>query len=143
MQPLRLTALCSICFAQVSAVEKIDGQSVLLHKNCAVHGEHSSLLATDSSYWGDVWAESTADIVHAAKTQRRPLMLFVEVIDECDLECTTCIAGSLVGAGNARDPDSLVQRIAAIASPDLISHEAQPSPQNRRRSRRQQLHMLR
>ena len=44
------------------------------------------------------------------------MMVFLEVIDECDLGCRTCIAGSLAGAGNARDPDQLVSRVAAYVA---------------------------
>lgn len=41
-------------------------------------------------------------------------MVFLEVIDECDLACKTCIAGSLVGAGNARARLELQSRLRGV-----------------------------
>jgi 7,8-dihydro-6-hydroxymethylpterin dimethyltransferase len=43
-------------------------------------------------------------------------MLILEIIDECDLSCPTCIAASTVGSGNARPRAQLIERIARLTS---------------------------
>ena len=44
-----------------------------------------------------------------------PFMIFIEVIDECDLACPTCIAASMPGSGNARSCTDLVSRVSRFA----------------------------
>lgn len=108
-----MQALCSYCKAMVSAQYVWRESTLLLEKECAAHGIHAARVATERAYWAEV--ERTAAEAGAVLVRRPPLMCFVEVIDECDLECTTCIAGSLRGAGNPRDPRALVDRVSALA----------------------------
>jgi 7,8-dihydro-6-hydroxymethylpterin dimethyltransferase len=107
-------ALCNVCRERVPAEVHTEGESVYLKKACPAHGEHRSLIATDASYWSLV--EETWRAAGRAKSCSldRPLMVFLEVIDECDLACKTCIAGSLVGAGNARSRLELQSRLRRV-----------------------------
>lgn len=116
MEEKTVQALCSLCRAIVPARYVWADSLLILEKECPIHGKHAARVTTEKDYWAEV--ERVSASVSRAKTnfKRRPLMLFVEVIDECDLECKTCIAGSLRGAGNPRSPSALVHHVSSLAN---------------------------
>jgi 7,8-dihydro-6-hydroxymethylpterin dimethyltransferase len=115
MDASTLTGLCGECAEPVPAHYAWIGDDLFLEKNCGVHGLHRTLVSTDRSYQAQV--ELTADLLseRLARTADRPLMIFLEIIDECDLACKTCIAGSLPNTGNARNPADVIARVRAYA----------------------------
>jgi 7,8-dihydro-6-hydroxymethylpterin dimethyltransferase len=108
-------ALCTACGARVPAAQVWERASLYLEKDCPLHGTHRSLIATDHAYWSNVEATFLAKADQYTRSHQNPLMVFVEVIDACDFECTTCIAGSMAISGNTRDPGQLIERVRRIA----------------------------
>lgn len=97
-------ALCSQCGKLVACNIRESGGKVYLSKLCNEHGLEEVVLSTDSAYWHvacDVRAH-TSPQGNLANSRAIPYMVIVEIVDECDLECPTCIAGSLLGGGNFR-----------------------------------------
>lgn len=111
MKTSTLNALCIECRQKVPAEYRWISEQLFLEKTCATHGVQRTLISRDKAYQEQI--EKLSATVNPSCT---PMMVFLEVIDECDLGCRTCIAGSLAGAGNARDPDQLVSRVAAYVA---------------------------
>ena len=104
---------CLACEAPVPATLTWNGDSQgFLVKSCPIHGVSTALISTDREYTKSV-ENSWQKTQESADASSPPLMIFLEIIDECDLACSTCIAGSMKGLGNARAVTEIDQRLRA------------------------------
>src|SRR5215203_4079551 len=113
-------SLCEVCLKLVPAKVIFDQGRVLYEKFCVEHGVQRALVSTNIPYY--LWSKEVA---------RRPTMLpestekevsrgcpydcglckdheqhtcaaIIEILDDCNMRCPTCIAGSFPGAGNRK-----------------------------------------
>ncbi len=110
-----VSSICSYCYEPVIGEYEEVGQSIYLKKVCRQHGTQRVLVSNDIAYSKEV-AKSRALFAGRLNGRRTPLMAFLEVIDECDLACPTCIAGSTPGMGNARSKEHLVEVVRKYVS---------------------------
>ena len=114
MQPTELDlldlALCEVCGA-IGSAYTVDAESrINLCVNCNAHDENVRILESNRDYFAmqDVAAARLSSVETRVVTlsgidfhiNRIPKAVVLELTDDCDLTCRTCIAGSFSGAGN-------------------------------------------
>ncbi len=110
------TALCNDCLGDVPYVIRITEEGVALEKTCTAHGVQHTVLSTDTQYWKRCEKERAKRAIAGARdgAVELPHMVIVEALDECDVECPTCLSSSVPGSGNFRSPSELVERIGRL-----------------------------
>ena len=109
MSPNRVWSICGQCEQRVPVQIEL-GESALLVRTCPTHGMERLLLEADLDYFGmQVATRAAAGLVDTRQVsfrgqrfdiRRNPQALVLELTDDCDMTCSTCIAGSHEGAGN-------------------------------------------
>jgi len=107
-------AICDKCSAEIPCNQLSQGTNVYLQKTCSIHGSQQTILSTDGDYWQLCCEKRKQNDLGVS--QESVHMLILEVIDECDLSCPTCIAASTVGSGNARPRTVLISRVERLVS---------------------------
>ncbi|MHB8380512.1 MAG: radical SAM protein [Acidimicrobiales bacterium] len=103
-------ALCEVC-GTIGTAYTVDSESrINLCVNCNAHGENVRILESNRDYFTmqDAAAARLSTIETRVVTlsgidfhvNRTPKVVVLELTDDCDLTCSTCIAGSFSGAGN-------------------------------------------
>ncbi len=132
------TSLCAECLALVPAKIVIESEDVFYVKQCAVHGVQRALISTDVSYY----LRCRAALVPAARPlayraevkkgcpfdcglcnvhEQHSCMAIVEVVDDCNMRCPTCIAGSFPGAGQIKTLDAIGHMLDAIVTAEGLA----------------------
>ena len=140
----RTTSRCPLCHAPCPAsVVKRDGK-VYLERECAVHGEFSACIASDSRfYWLALGDEKNREASccsggsccsangetagtlgkNAAGRGENPIetlstcLALIEIVNSCNLACPTCYADSPVGVGLKVDAvplDEIKSRVQGV-----------------------------
>lgn len=124
-------ALCNECLQCIPfKVMKRDGK-VYLEKVCSLHGKQETLLSTEEDYFVRARSQPLAQTNFIADTEvvlgcpydcglcksheQDPCMIIIEALDECNLHCPTCIAGSKPGAGRIRSCEDILSRVGTIS----------------------------
>ena len=124
------SARWSICIEcrQLTTVEYrvLDG-IVVQDRECPIHGRRTIAFERDVDYFEAAVAsacdEGAAEVVYLGPNRtairKDPPACVLELTDDCDVTCATCIVGSFEGAGNERAYSELESalRRAAAASP--------------------------
>ena len=105
-------AVCPKCRAlSDSSFARLDDHGWHIHRQCKEHGSVSTLLDVNGIYFREVLAALqplSADTACHARCEtcaRHPVQLqaaIMELLDECDTTCRTCVASSAPGLGNVR-----------------------------------------
>lgn len=104
-----MQALCLRCSKPSDAVYETRGTGVHLVRTCAYCGLTDAMVSRDVAFFGRI-----VDSARAAMPGARGLI--AELLDGCNIECPTCIAGSGILAGNVRDADAVQTRISQLAA---------------------------
>lgn len=122
-------ALCELCLALVPSRTRLRGGRILLEKSCPDHGVNSVELSRDPRYYRRAERQAAAarplQVGRVASlgcpldcgtcTQHRSPVAtaIVEIIDDCDMRCPTCIAGSFPGAGRIKSRSDVERMVEA------------------------------
>lgn len=135
------TSLCEECLRLIPAKIILQNGSVYYLKFCPEHKYQRTLISTDISYFRRCKEKLTPSYLPSEfKTpiaigcpfdcglcpdhEQHTAMGIVEILDECNLKCPTCIAASHPGAGNIRTIDEVDRMLETLVkhetSPDLV-----------------------
>lgn len=120
------TSLCETCVQLVPAKIIFEAGNVYFLKHCATHGTTKTLVSTDIPYYlrcrEAVAAYSPTnfrrefdrgcpyDCGLCADHEQHSCAAIIEIIDDCNMTCPTCIASSYPGAGNQKSL-TLIERM--------------------------------
>jgi len=118
-------SVCDHCLRPTIATLSFDASEIVVTKSCSndppcIAGQQTcSLISSDADYYFKTWISSPGTIPSQGLSG-----LVIEVTDDCNLRCPTCIAGSEPGAGNTKDLSLIRQMIhsAELCSrkPDML-----------------------
>ncbi len=131
------TSLCEKCLKLVPAKIVEEAEYIYYEKYCAEHGELKTLISTDAEYWKQSRAVGViSHRPHSAKHQivlgcpfdcglctdheQRTAMGVVEILDECNLRCPTCIAASHPGAGKLKSLDVIEKMLDVLVESEGV-----------------------
>lgn len=135
------TSLCEECLRPVETKIIIEDNKVFYIKHCPDHNEQKTLISTDFSYYKQCRETGTVsnkpptvkykidkgcpyDCGLCSDHEQRTAMGIVEILDECNLSCPTCIAASHPGAGKVKSVAEVEKMIdtlvAAEKEPELL-----------------------
>ncbi|WP_299676212.1 radical SAM protein [uncultured Dokdonia sp.] len=129
------TSLCEECLKPVEAKIIFENNEVFYLKYCLEHKYQKTLISTDIEYFkrSRNVAEKTRRPIKISHTiekgcpydcglceshEQHTAMGIVEILDECNLKCPTCIAASFPGAGNIKSISTIERMVDT-----LIKHE--------------------
>lgn len=101
-------ALCRTCHALAPAVYEVDGNAVRLTRSCPEHGPSSSIVSSDGTSFHRAY-----DLAMRRSGTPPARGLIVDLLDDCNIRCATCIAGSGPGGANVRSIDSIARALGA------------------------------
>jgi uncharacterized radical SAM superfamily Fe-S cluster-containing enzyme len=117
--------VCEHCLAPITGTLYTTATRVFLKKHCAKCGENEdngttrTLISSDPAYFLRSWIGA-----HAKSPPKGFSALVVEVTDDCNFRCPTCIASSEPGAGNTKRLSTIEKMISAAESsvrkPDIL-----------------------
>jgi uncharacterized radical SAM superfamily Fe-S cluster-containing enzyme len=135
------TSLCEECLSLVQAKIIFEGGNVFYLKHCLTHGFQKTLISTDIEYY-KLCRESVGpsfppesfnykidkgcpyDCGLCEAHEQHSCMAIIEIIDDCNMHCPTCIAGSFPGAGNRRTMEEVELMLDTIVEregyPDVV-----------------------
>jgi len=134
-------SLCPDCLALVPAKIVFESGGVWYHKRCPEHGSSRVLVSTDIEYFkrcreylkpGDMPQRFQTRIAQGCPRdcglcpdhEQHSCLAIFEIIDECNLRCPVCFAGSAPGRGGMRsleEVESMLETLVASESePDLV-----------------------
>ena len=136
-------SMCEIddCLKLIPTKIIIQDNNVFYLKYCSAHGYQKTLISTDVEYY-----KKCRDITTSSNRPKNPLravnkgcpydcglcseheqhsaMAIVEIIEECNLGCPTCIANSHIGAGKAKSLQTVQAMFETLLkyddNPDLV-----------------------
>lgn len=126
-------ALCNICGKKISASIVYKNENVFLVKTCEVHGKQKVLLSNDKAYFeradrvnlannlfmrGSMKENCPHDCGNCANHEQHSAMTIIEVTDNCNMECATCIATSSLGTNKHKDLHQILYIMDSV-----IAHE--------------------
>ncbi|RYD86200.1 MAG: radical SAM protein [Sphingobacteriales bacterium] len=131
-------SLCPECLKRVDAKIVFEEGKVYMLKNCADHGFHKVLIATDVAYYKNIRnynKPSEMPLQFNTKThygcpydcglcvdhEQHGCLTIVEVTDRCNLSCPTCYAGSSPYNGRHRTLEE-IERMLDI----IVANEGEP-----------------
>ncbi|MGK2855982.1 MAG: radical SAM protein [Thermoanaerobaculia bacterium] len=127
------TSLCEQCLRLVPTRVLFANKHVFYQKTCGEHGEQLTLVSTDQEYY----LRARAAIRQPARPQQlattvtngcpydcglckehdqHTAMGIIEVTDDCNLRCPTCIAGSFPGAGNYKSLATIERMLDSLVA---------------------------
>lgn len=120
-----LESICGDCLSVIPASLASDRRGALLIRTCATHGEQELLLEVDQSFFElQLRTQRLAPAGPLARTVSYPqgdfriehpaAAVVLEITDDCNETCSTCIAGSFSGAGNYRTPRELRAELKTV-----------------------------
>ena len=135
-------ALCTTCLKRVPAEVRIEGENVILVKQCDQHGVERVLLADDALYWRAARERFTKP-AQAPKRRNTPIqfgcpydcgicahheqhacLAIVEICDACNLACPVCYAESGPTRQEYRSLDEIERMLDAVVAnegePDIV-----------------------
>lgn len=130
-----MESICGTCLSVVPAKLVSLRSGVYLQRSCARHGTERLLLESSGSFFDrqlSVQAAAPPGFTRRAHifpegrfvVQHPAAAVVLEITDDCNLTCSTCIAGSYEGAGNYKAPEQIrrmLQSVVAIQGvPDLV-----------------------
>lgn len=110
-----MEAKCVDCRHLVPAHYDFRGSDVFLVRLCGTCGDTETLVSTDASYFEKALA------IASTGAEVQPQGLIVELLDQCDIQCPTCIAGSGPLLRNLRDPDVIERKLQAVRDRQALS----------------------
>jgi len=134
-------SLCPECLELVPAKIVFESGKVWYHKRCPEHGPSRVLVSTDIDYFkrcreylkpGDMPQRFQTRIDQGCPRdcglcpdhEQHSCMAIFEIIDECNLRCPVCFAGSAPGRGGERSLEDVEAMLATLlaseAEPDLV-----------------------
>jgi len=110
-------------------------------KRCHEHGNQKTLISTDIDYYK--WCKDSVGPSYLPQVfqkefekgcpydcglcrdhEQHSCMAILEIIDDCNMRCPTCIAGSFPGAGNGKSIEEIERMLDTIVEsegqPDLV-----------------------
>lgn len=108
-----MDAKCVQCRRVVPAEYEERGSDVVLVRLCAECGVTESLVSTDAEFF------RKALNVALTRGEADPTGVIVELLDQCDIQCPTCIAGSSPFLRNLRDPSDVEQKLHRLRARSL------------------------
>lgn len=96
------------CLRIVPATYEIRAIGAYLVRECNECGKTETLVSTSPEYFRHV-LEMERDQIESY-----PSGMIIELLDKCDIQCPTCIAGSSPLLGNLRSPAVIDKRISSI-----------------------------
>ena len=134
-------SLCEECLNLIDTRIIVENSNVFYLKHCPTHKEQKTLISTDLAYYKKTRA-ATSLSYKPSKTkvsvdkgcpwdcglcvdhESRTAMGIIEILDECNLSCPTCIAASHPGAGKVKSLSQIEQMLDTLvkyeAEPDLV-----------------------
>jgi len=135
-------SLCEKCLLPIEAKIIFKDSSVFFLKTCPEHGQQETLVSTDIEYFKLAREEKSfsykrpfafnkiytsdcsQDCGICDQHEQHTCMAIVELLDECNMRCPTCIASSHPGAGNVRSYFELNEMLDTVVrmegSPDIV-----------------------
>lgn len=106
------TSLCPVCRGSVPAVVIERAGRVLMQKTCPAHGVFEVLISSDRKWYfdsvgagggccGDEHAGGCTPTSGGAVEHGSTCIALIEIVDDCNLTCPTCYAGSAPPAAGA------------------------------------------
>lgn len=135
------TSLCEECLELVPAKIIVKNNHVFYHKFCNTHGKQETLVSTDYDYYlsckntiSESYLPSKAkykvekncpfDCGLCEEHEQHTAMGIVEILDECNMECPTCIASSFPGAGKVKSLKQIEKMFDTLVeyegTPDIL-----------------------
>lgn len=108
-----MQALCLACRQPTSAAYEIRDDGVYLARTCSSCGNTEAKVTRDIEFFRLI-AESASTAHNAVRG------LIVELLDGCNIECPTCIAGSGLLAGNVRSASDLRSRVTGALATEAL-----------------------
>lgn len=117
-------SLCEECVSLVPTKIIFEDDKVFYLKRCPSHGSKKTLISTDVRYFvrtKNSFLESVipdtfqTEILHGcpfdcglcSEHEQHSCLAIIEIIDDCNMSCPTCIASSFPGAGNQKTLDEV------------------------------------
>lgn len=135
------TSLCEDCLQLVPTKIIFENGSVYYLKYCTTHKHHKTLISTDIEYYkqsrntyspsfppakchNKIEKNCPFDCGLCEDHEQHTAMGIIEILDECNLHCPTCIAGSHPGAGKIRTVEEVDRMlntlVASEGEPDIV-----------------------
>jgi len=112
----QIWGVCEVCGGHVPAFLELSADGARLATECSDHGSSRRVVERDPSYAASAQKVRAQDGAPTRRVQvgtldfevrERPSVVVVELNDDCDVTCKTCIAGSFEGAGNYKTLESI------------------------------------
>lgn len=136
----KTTSLCEECLKPIETNIFVEDNNVFYLKYCPVHKEQKTLISTDFSYYKQCREAKISnkptktkfkidkgcpyDCGLCSSHEQHTAMGIVEIIDECNLNCPTCLAASHPGAGKIKSIVEIEQMFDTLVEyeklPDLL-----------------------
>jgi 7,8-dihydro-6-hydroxymethylpterin dimethyltransferase len=134
-------SLCEICLELVPAKIILKDNQVYYHKYCTTHGNQETLISTDYNYFqlckntiSKSYLPSNVKLKADKKCpydcglceehEQHTAMGIVEILDECNMRCPTCIAASFPGAGKVKSLSQIEKMFDTLVeyegTPDIL-----------------------
>jgi uncharacterized radical SAM superfamily Fe-S cluster-containing enzyme len=134
-------SLCEECLALVETKIIFENKNVYYLKYCPIHKEHKTLVSTDYEYYKQCRENGVVsnkpykakyevnkgcpyDCGLCTEHEQHTAMGIVEILDECNLRCPTCISASHPGAGKIKSISEVEKMfdtlVAYETNPDLL-----------------------
>lgn len=118
------TSLCEECLCLVPAKIIFQDNKVFYLKHCPTHKEHKTLISTDIEYFkksreihypsnkpqkykNEIVNSCPNDCGLCSDHEQHTAMGIVEILDECNMQCPTCIGAFHPGAGKVKTLDQI------------------------------------
>jgi len=118
-------AICEFCLKPVAGTLYRDSKQIFLKKLCPACQQRRNttktptLISSDPAYFLKSWLGEKPSLQPQGLSS-----LIIEVTDDCNFECPTCIAGSKPGAGKTKRLSTIEKMIATAESssrkPDIL-----------------------
>lgn len=126
MRTIDTFGLCEFCLAIISVKIIINLNNVIIRKkctdqNCLGHTEYDTIISDDAAYF-----QSCFDLAFRNQRNKDSLfynMVFLELSNECDIKCSTCMANAGPGLGKIRDLNicnALIKQIEKSGFTEII-----------------------
>src|SRR6266404_3518576 len=135
------TSLCEVCLSLVPTKVLFEDGNIFYLKRCHEHGNQKTLISTDIDYYK--WCKDSVGPSYLPQVfqkefekgcpydcglcrdhEQHSCMAILEIIDDCNMRCPTCIAGSFPGAGNGKSIEEIERMLDTIVEsegqPDLV-----------------------
>jgi hypothetical protein len=107
-------SLCEHCKSKIQAEVIVDNKKVYYKKEChrtalcSKYKPEMTLISSDADYY--------VECIKKANKRKRPItnMCIIELTDDCNIKCSTCIASSFPGSGGHKTIDKIKRMVKVV-----------------------------